>query len=186
MRNAQIAEWILSLVTTPERAASTVGDLMESDGRRGFRFWVAISGTLFCLLWRDFTGEPKRIVSLAASGLAAFVLTVLLCFSVWRVLFGAVSLFLGPRYVWGFRAMWTLIYFVSSFQVGKWLARRASGRELVACLALAILECAASIAFWHFWPEKPLRIVIGLTFDQMLQLPMFAGAVWVRRKRWSH
>ena len=31
MRNAQVAEWLLSLVTTPLRAASTVGDLMELD-----------------------------------------------------------------------------------------------------------------------------------------------------------
>ena len=29
MRKASIAEWILSLVTTPERAAATVGDLLE-------------------------------------------------------------------------------------------------------------------------------------------------------------
>ena len=46
MRNGRLAESILSLVTTPERASATVGDLLEDrlhglvtrevDGKRGY------------------------------------------------------------------------------------------------------------------------------------------------------
>ena len=35
MRNATAAEWILTLTTTNDRAASTVGDLLEETSSRG-------------------------------------------------------------------------------------------------------------------------------------------------------
>jgi hypothetical protein len=35
MRKAVVAEWSLSLVTPPDRAASGVGDLLEQSATRG-------------------------------------------------------------------------------------------------------------------------------------------------------
>ena len=46
MRNAHLAEWILSLVTDPARARSMVGDLLEESSRHGpFWFWATVSWT---------------------------------------------------------------------------------------------------------------------------------------------
>jgi hypothetical protein len=41
MRNANVAERILSLITTPDRAAATVGDLIETHVGV-WRFWFTI------------------------------------------------------------------------------------------------------------------------------------------------
>jgi hypothetical protein len=46
MRNASIAEWILSLATSPERAAATVGDLLEKSSS----FWLSVFGTFVSLV----------------------------------------------------------------------------------------------------------------------------------------
>jgi len=69
MRNSQMAERILSLVTPPERAASAVGDLMENAAIGGaFRFWTGVLRTAFSLLWQDLSGEPARMMGLAIRG----------------------------------------------------------------------------------------------------------------------
>jgi hypothetical protein len=57
MRKAAIAEWILSLVTTPERAASTAGDLLE----RPSGFWLSVIRTAFPLLGRRLVANSSRI-----------------------------------------------------------------------------------------------------------------------------
>ena len=58
MRNAgALAEWILSLVTSRERAAATIGDLVEEEARP-FAFWGSIAWTAFSLIWRDFSVAP--------------------------------------------------------------------------------------------------------------------------------
>jgi hypothetical protein len=70
MRDARIAEWILSLVTTPDRAASAVGDLMEDVvARRALRFWGSVSYLTISLLVRDLASNPVRMVGLGALGL---------------------------------------------------------------------------------------------------------------------
>jgi hypothetical protein len=46
MREARIAQLILSLATTPDRAASTVGDLLkEADARGSMWFWSSVFHT---------------------------------------------------------------------------------------------------------------------------------------------
>jgi hypothetical protein len=65
------------------------------------------------------------------------------------------------------------------FQQGRWLARRSPGQELAACFALTILTAAVD--------SIPMALGLGTAFQLMLSIaasiPMFAGAVWVRRKR---
>src|SRR5579862_9557472 len=68
MHSAQIAEWILSLVTTPERAAATVGDLMENASSQG-RFWFGVLRTAVSLLWREFADDSVHTMGLAFRGL---------------------------------------------------------------------------------------------------------------------
>ena len=44
MRNAAaLAQWVLSLISTPESAAATVGDLIES-GAEPVRLWSVVVG----------------------------------------------------------------------------------------------------------------------------------------------
>ena len=48
-----IAEWILRRITTRERAAAIVGDMLESEGTRGLlSFWIAVSGVVVSQLSR--------------------------------------------------------------------------------------------------------------------------------------
>ncbi len=47
------AEWLLARVTTADRAAAMMGDLLEVSARRSrFRFWTAYARTLIALTWR--------------------------------------------------------------------------------------------------------------------------------------
>jgi hypothetical protein len=89
MRNATAAEWILTLTTTNDRAASTVGDLLEeASSRGGLWFWSSVLRTASSHLWRGLRAAPLRIVGLAFSGLLAYlVLFVCLGFfesAVWK------------------------------------------------------------------------------------------------------
>jgi len=72
MRNAAAAEWILSLVSAPDRAASTVGDLVEEASARGtLWFWSSVLQTAGSHLWNDLCVSPLRTVGLALWGVAA-------------------------------------------------------------------------------------------------------------------
>ncbi len=53
MRTASAAEWILCRLTTKERAASMVGDLVEVEGQKGrLWFWLSVAGVAISLFWR--------------------------------------------------------------------------------------------------------------------------------------
>jgi hypothetical protein len=71
MRSIHIAEGILALVTSRDRAASTVGDLVEEATARGvFWFWSGVLRTAASLLWRAVADRPARMTGLAFRGLA--------------------------------------------------------------------------------------------------------------------
>jgi hypothetical protein len=66
MRNASVAEWIVSRFTSKERAASIVGDFVELESQKGAMwFWFSIAGVLLSLCWRRVLG---LIAVLYASG----------------------------------------------------------------------------------------------------------------------
>jgi hypothetical protein len=75
MRNASIAEWILCRLTSKERAASMVGDLVEIGTRKGpFWFWLSLAGVALSLTWRR---PPAFFAALYAANwtLAEFINT---------------------------------------------------------------------------------------------------------------
>ncbi len=94
MPKAQIAELILSLFTTRERAASTVGDLIENAPGRGTRwFWSGVSRTALSLFWCSFAAEPAFIAGIAFRGLMlnlTLYLALLLCILLFAAVFGIV------------------------------------------------------------------------------------------------
>ena len=88
MRNAQFAEWILSLVTSPDRAAATVGDLTGDEAALELLSWkdghfrilplkkappatvTASTDSLLlqtCLLQDHATGKPEPAAANAPS-----------------------------------------------------------------------------------------------------------------------
>jgi hypothetical protein len=189
MRNARIArigEGILGLVTTEDRAASTVGDLMEEVQTRGlFWFWASVAGTAISIMWRDVRAEPGKMVWLAVRAWAFQII----CAVGWFLLYG-----LADRLSRQWRRSpgippWSSVAFLAAGLViallaGRWIARRARGRELAACFALAavgtVLEAALPAAIRHSganWDVQfdTLSWAAGL-------LPLFAGAMWVRQR----
>jgi hypothetical protein len=53
MHTASTAEWILCRLTTKERAASMVGDLVEIAKQKGkLWFWFSVAGVALSLFWR--------------------------------------------------------------------------------------------------------------------------------------
>lgn len=90
MRKVAVAEWILSLTVAPDRAATTVGDLVEDASTRGVVwFWSSILWTALSHFWRDLSSSPFRMVRLALRGwLAQISLTTLIAVPllVWQLI----------------------------------------------------------------------------------------------------
>ena len=69
MRSDRVAELLLSMVAPPDRAASTVGDLVEEGvGRGGSWFWWSVARVASTLLGRDLVSFSVRMAASAAVG----------------------------------------------------------------------------------------------------------------------
>jgi hypothetical protein len=142
VRNSNIAQLILSLATTPDRAATTVGDLLEeADTRGSLWFWSSVLRTACSLCWRDFFSAPLRMLWLGLRGFLAV--------SFWSVFpLGLVGLvftrpnsspLMNPLLVWPpliaseiFGAVWA----------GWGVAKSSKGRELAAAFSVTITVAA--------------------------------------------
>jgi len=204
MRNAQLAEWILSLVTSPERAAATVGDLLENTSGLG-TLWFGVLRTAVSLLWREFSEDPANLMGLAFRGfllelgmmlgialvsIIAFVILGLIAGLMWHPMTPADftrPAIAATAWVYFGLAFWILV----PLQVGRWMARRSPGRELAPIVASTILSFVVATAASMFWDMQDnflhfiLHLVLALAWNILLQIPMFAGAAWVRKKQTS-
>jgi hypothetical protein len=87
MRDDRLAEWILGLVATPDRASAAIGDLMEELPRHGRAwFWRATLRTAAGCVWRDLTSVPFRMAGAAFIGWFGYMLLALLLLLVGYVL----------------------------------------------------------------------------------------------------
>jgi len=200
MRNAQLAEWILSLVTSPERAAATVGDLMENASELGM-FWLGVLRTAGSLLWREFAEDPANLMGLAFRGFLLQFALLLAFFALFLIPVGLAGLIAGLFWnptanVFDFSVFATVgqvlgigLTLLVSFQVGRWMARRSPGRELAPVIAFTILDFAISSAAGMIFLRQDtlsqflLSLVLGFVWSTLYQIPAFAGAVWVRTKQ---
>jgi hypothetical protein len=198
MRNAHLAEWILSLVTDPARARARVGDLLEESSRHGpLWFWATVSWTALSLLSRDLRSNPWRMARLAALGLfIETCLLVALALSIGAVSYGAMMLAvwlgaveLGHVSAWlssppwlvhtvlGYGMLWAV-----QFQIGRWLARRSPGYELAPCAAMTLLGAVVGLVFDRLTGTPVAEQTFNLTLYQIVSfVPLFAGAIVVRR-----
>jgi hypothetical protein len=185
MHSTHIAEWILGLVTSRDRAASTVGDLVEESSSRGVVwFWSGILRIAASLLWRGVAENPLRLVGVAFIGLAVDVLASLLA----AALNGLVFFFIARsgHQLQGNSVWWTIGLdapaLLLSLWIGRLLARWAPGRELCACLAYGILASLFSLVMMFGAPGGlGVSALIGVFLSDLLQrTPVLAGAVWGR------
>lgn len=212
MHSARAAEWILSLVLPPDRAASTVGDWLEDAKYRGsVWFWSCVLRTVLSRIGSDFAENPLFLVGLGLRGWlyslwllvgTAFGLFVPVCILV------AASMMIGvlaaplnwhpslpfhvPTQILG--AVIAQAWFGwCEFQAGRWIARRAPGRELAAgiaaCLAPWVLFLPLGLLVVHFWgaeleryaashPTQPGSVPTTLPAEIFL----LAGILWCRHK----
>jgi hypothetical protein len=148
MRKIHLAEWILCLVTTRDRAASTVGDLAEAESAHGVAgFWSGVLRTAAALLWRDIAENPARITVLATLGLAVYIgIDMLHAYETgglfyWAIMANGPQLHLDSI---GWKIWFAAPIVVSSLLIGRMLARWAPGRELAACVMYAIVSSSTT------------------------------------------
>ena len=96
MRKADVAETLLSLVGSAERARSFVGDLMEERERGRVWFWRSVMRLWFAMLGRDLMRAPIAMALYCAAGWFVYMsLSLAMAFGAYIV----VTLVWGLAYV---------------------------------------------------------------------------------------
>lgn len=174
MHNIQIAESILALVTTQDRAASTVGDLTEAAAARGMVwFWSGVLRTAASLLWRELAEHSARLTGLAFLGLGVYIAIDLLFAGLSGVAFFLWASAAGLSFGW--KLWFAAPVLISSLVIGRLLARWAPGRELAACVVYAILASIYNLV--------PALGDNGAISALLCILIVPAGAAWGRHRR---
>jgi hypothetical protein len=188
MRSGALAESILALVMTPDRAASTVGDLLEEETSR-LAFWRSIAWTAVSVVWCDLSTAPLSMLGLAMYGFViAIVISALLGGVAGLMIAGLASTVPGLS-LNAFVLVSVGLSWAGSFGAGMLLAHRAKGREVAACFVLMLLEAFVTMgtATWAR-PDPSLggwysgETGTGVIFFAT-QLLTVAGAAHVRRRR---
>jgi hypothetical protein len=184
MHSIHLAERILALVTSRDRAASTVGDLAEEVATRGVGwFWSGVIRTAVSLVWRDLVEHPARVTGVAFIGFAVYIVLDLLFAGLSGLAF-FVSAFRSGHpptlSAIGWRIWFLAPAFLNPLVTGRMLARWAPGREAAACLAYAIAVSTAGFLSMILIPGS-----VGFLSDAAPQILVLAGAAWGRHRRLS-
>ena len=210
MRNTRLAEWILSLVLPPERAASAVGDWMEDSAKRGnVWFWSCVFRAATARLWNDLAENPVELVRVGFGGyffglllVAASLILMIPIMILVMIPVAILAHFLPslPHAQEIFQIPGTLCgcagLCVCEFQTGRWIARRAPGREMAACiasfLAPMLLFGLVELFVMHFWGSEVNQFIANHPVENgpatlfrnnfPSEIFLFAGAASVRRK----
>jgi len=197
MRKIDAAEWLLSLTTTRERAASTAGDLLEgSSGRGTFWFWWSLGRTTTSNVWASFTGEPWKITGLAVRMALRSVLYFSLIFSGIVLAHVAIAIAAGDGSREHTEALvdsatssasveGVIAVLLSSIPLGTWLARKAAQQELAVLMVSWVL--ARAVWTLALIASPTLRFSFAdLTMDLLLTIAttfcMFVGISRVRKR----
>jgi hypothetical protein len=154
MRRVRFAERLLSKVATPERAASIVGDLVETSPGETM-FWVSVLRIGVSLLWKDVAAHPVRMAGLATAGAAMNIIMLAPFGAAWFLLliaFGLLGAALHRDMTIAATPMFVVMVVCAAipapFMTGRWIARRSAGKELAPCLVLSVLAFAVWGAFF--------------------------------------
>ncbi len=167
MHNARIAEWILGLATTRDRAESIAGDLTEAAAAgRAIRFWSKVLRTANSLLWHDVAEHPARLIMLALVGLTIYIAIELLFAGLDGVAFFLAASRSGNHLQLnsiGWRIWAAAPLLIGSLSIGWISARWAPGRELAACVV-----DAAFVSIYNLVPELGGNGVLHAAFCVLL------------------
>ena len=178
------AEWVLGLVTTPERAASIAGDLWESRTPGGVaRFWLDVLRIVASLVWQDVVTSPGQILKLALRAFVWEFLYVLLFGMAIGVAAGSLFGWLGldhPHRLWSSVNVCSFLAFaVIQFKVGRWIAHNAEGREVAVWLIKLAFPLVLGIVGSVVWSSP---YALNASYP-LLELVSLAAVVGVRRNR---
>jgi hypothetical protein len=177
MRRADLAEAILSLAASRERAGSIAGDFLEDD-LGAFRFWFLVGRTAIAQAWRQLAAEPKALAGIVIRGMMAefgyslaacvvYLYLMVVLMGIHRVCFHTARI---PD--WGDSILqWSLLNLLVPFWVGRWITRRFGGRAASGSLALAILHVAINLFAGLVLLEGP-RVGLSCHADVVLPLKL--------------
>ena len=201
--NSRMAEWILSLVLPPERAASTVGDWLEASSERGtIWFWSCVFRTLFARIWSGLTDNPVTMASIGVSGFARnfmvlagfYGLFLLLVHGPWRpdiryrhdwlwttLMVNHAGKGAPPQINlrWPFELIAWLLYSARLIQTARWLSKRAPGLEMAGFVTIALTGWVSIILFLCYGPLLLTRESILMYIGH--DLILCSSVVWMRR-----
>jgi hypothetical protein len=185
MREGRASQAFLSLFTTPDRAASIVGDLLEeSASQRGAWYALKVLGIALAMCLRTVRSAPVRCLALAALGCAVYLF-------VWAVAFVGAGL---PWYPWqrigepGFWIRVAVVVMCANLATGFVLARWVSIRGTNALAPLSLLwlvAWATKLALVTILSASPLPtpLVLGVFADPLVALlPLFVGGMMGRAR----
>lgn len=177
MRN-DLAERLLSLFTSPDRAEAIVGDLAEESGRRGgMRFWIHVGSITLSLCRNIFAEAPWRLARLFLNGATMFTAPALA---------GTVSVGLFPHLL-GSAVNWvtlSIFWWGGAFWAGSALVSLDPRRGMVACGLLALVIEVLSITLAAAAGAETLQPVPLIFFVVALgvAIPLVAGGAFARRR----
>ena len=133
MPKIDAAESLLSLATTPDRAANIAGDLSEEAvGHSAVWFWFSLTRIASSLVWKAWSDQPWRMLGL---GLGAFILS---SGTLVTLVMGLAVMTTRQGVFPTLASTWTVM--VSQALTGRWLARRAGRRVLAACVSFFVID----------------------------------------------
>jgi hypothetical protein len=142
MRSIRIAEWILELSMTHERAEAVVGDLREA-GRGTLWFWRSVLATMIASVWSDFLSAPWRLIAVALGVIAVIGAAQMAVF----------------RFVLQGRATFEVVQWVTwpmnllaQLACGRWTAQGSGRREIASWLTSTALLGLIDLVFLRVTP----------------------------------
>lgn len=173
-----VAEGLLGLFTTSDRALAIAGDLAQERGERGcVRYWFDVASVTLAL-WRSIATEaPLRVFGLMLAGLALITPSAA---------GGIAATFLVPHWIkspLGWVGL-PLFWWGGALLTGACLVVLAPRRGMAACAMLAAGGEALLIGFGAsvVWREPSnTAAVVFCTTGLLAAMPLLTGAVVARR-----
>lgn len=179
MPSATAAQWILELVTTPERAAAITGDLLEESSRRHpVWFWLSLLRIAAAHIGRDLRAAPGLMLWLCVWGILELLSLTTLFGLIWILLWMKVA---PPPSPWIFYPSTLIFATALPLFVGWDIARRSKSRELAAALAFLILVTLLAAA-QSLAPAPSPRTLHSATYFSHMLSSFLAGALLHRRR----
>jgi hypothetical protein len=141
MPKIRTADWLLSLFTTQDVAASISGDLIEEARDRGpWWFWSHTLRTTFALCGREIVRRPDRFLTIVFFAVFSHEHALLITEPTWV-----------SQWSWIVRVI-LVGRLVAPFMLGLLTAFLAGESGMAGCLAVAVIRFSLTTTQWHGKP----------------------------------